>query len=134
MALLDVPAGRVRVAGEVVDVQLDRSGSRILHRTRVVRPALGGDAVEAGDHGNVDRGCRALDQAQVRTGAGVLLDADREVVHRLGEAVGGSLQESCGPRGLLSQLLLEQRMQDDRADAGVRQAPHAVNGVGERRR
>ena len=37
--LLDVAAGDVRVAGHVVDVQLDRRGAGILHRRGVARPS-----------------------------------------------------------------------------------------------
>ena len=65
VALLDVAARDVRVAGQVVDVQLDRGGAGVLHRPRVVGPAAGRDAVEAGDHRDVDGGGGALEQAQV---------------------------------------------------------------------
>ena len=40
VALLDVAAGDARVAGQVVDVQLDRGGAGVLHRARVVGPAV----------------------------------------------------------------------------------------------
>ena len=50
VALLDVAAGGARVAGEVVDVQLDRGRAGLLHRARVVDPAARRDAVQAADH------------------------------------------------------------------------------------
>ena len=65
MPLLDVAAGDARVAGQVVDVQLDRGGAGILHRPGVVDPAVGRDTVEAADHRDVDGGSGALEQAQV---------------------------------------------------------------------
>ena len=68
----------------------------------------------------------ALEQDQVAAGAAVLLDHGGEVAERLGEALGGLLDEPDGSCRLLSQLLLEQREQNDRADAAVRQPPDAV--------
>ena len=43
VALLDVAAGKLRITGEVVDVQLDRGGAGLLQRGRVVGPPSGGD-------------------------------------------------------------------------------------------
>ena len=134
VALLDVAAGDVRVAGEVVDVQLDRGGAGVLHRPRVVGPAAGRDAVEAGDHRDVDGGRGALEQAQVAARAGLLLGGGREVGQRLGEALGAGVGQPRVPRRLAAQLLLEQRVEHHRADAGVGQAPHAVHGLRQRRR
>ena len=91
---------------------------------------LGRDAVEAGDHRDLDRRRGALEQIQIAAEAGVLHGDGREVVERLGKALAGLVDEAGGAGGLLAQLLLEQREQDDRADAGVRQAPNAVDGVG----
>jgi hydrogenase maturation protein HypF len=79
--LLDVPAGEVRVAGDVVDVQLDRGRAGILHRPGVGRPAAERDAVEAADHGHLDHRGRALEQAH---GYQLACDArDEEAVRRL---------------------------------------------------
>ena len=85
VALLDVAAGGMRVAREVVDVQLDRGGAGVLHRPGVVGPAARRDAVEAADHRDVDGGHGALEQAHVGTRAGLLLGLVREVGQRLGE-------------------------------------------------
>ena len=134
VALLDVAAGDVRVAGEVVDVQLDRGGAGILHRARVVGPAAGRDAVEAGDHRDVDGGRGALEQAQVAARAGLLLGHGREVGQRLGEALGAGVDQPRVQRRLAAQLLLEQRVEHHRADAGVGQAPDAVDGLRQRGR
>ena len=134
MALLDVAARDVRTAGEVVDVQLDRGGAGVLHRAGVTGPALGRDTVEACDHRDIDRGDGALEQDQVGVGAAVLFGHGGEVAERLREALGGLVDEPAVRAASLSQLLLEQREQDDRADAAVRQPPHAVERVGQRRR
>ena len=69
----------LRVAGQVVDVQLDRGGAGVLHRPGVVGPAAGRDAVEAADHGDLDGGRRALEQAQVAARAGLVLGGFGEV-------------------------------------------------------
>ena len=73
---LDVAAARrpaapdQRVTGQVVDVQLDRGGARLLHGGRVVGPAARGDAVQAGDDRDVHGAGGPLDQAEVRWGPG----------------------------------------------------------------
>ena len=132
--LLDVAARDVRVAGEVVDVQLDRGGAGILHRPGIVDPAAGRDAVEAADHRDVDRGGGALEQAQVAPRAGLVLGGGREVGERLREALGAGVDQPRVLGRLPAQLLLEERVEDDRADAGVGEPPHAVHGLGERGR
>ena len=76
----------------------------------------------------------ALEQGQVGARSAVLLGHRGEVAERLGEALGGLLDEPDGSRGLLAQLLLEQREQHDRADASVGQPPDAVEAVRQRRR
>ena len=102
-ALLDVAAGDVRVAGEVVDVQLDRGGAGVLHRARVVASSPPGvTPLRLRDHRDVDGGGGALEQAQVAVRSGVLLGAGREVGERLGEALGGLVDEPRDPRGLLA--------------------------------
>ena len=117
------------VAWQVVDIQLDRGRAGVLHRARVVGPAFRGDAVEACDHRDVDRRDGALQQAQIAAWARVLLGYLREIGQRLGEALGAGIGEPGVQLGLLAQLLLEQRVQHDRADARVRQPPDAVDGV-----
>ena len=132
--LLDVAARDARVAGEVVDVQLDRGGAGVLHRPGVVGPAAGRDAVEAADHRDVDGGGGALEQAQVAARAGLVLGGGREVGERLGEALGAGVDQPRVLGRLAAQLLLEERVEDDRADAGVGEPPHAVHGLRERGR
>ena len=132
MSLLDVAAGDARVAGEVVDVQLDRGGAGVLHRAGVVGPAAGCDAVQAGDHRNVDRGGGALEQAQVAPRAGLVLGGGREVGERLGEALGAGVDQPRVLCCLAAQLLLEERIEDDRAHACVGQPPYAVHRLRER--
>ena len=132
--LLDVAARDVRVSGEVVDVQLDRGRARVLHRPGVVDPAAGRDAVEAGDHRNLDAGRGTLEQAQVATGAGLVLGGGREVGERLGEALGAGVDQPRVLGRLPAQLLLEEGVEDDRTDAGGVEPPHAVHRLGERGR
>ena len=66
--------------------------------------------------------------------AGLLLGHVGEVGQRFGEALGAGVGQPGVQLGLLPQLLLEQRVQHDRADAGVGQPPDAVDGVRQRRR
>ena len=134
MPLLDVAAGDPRVAGQVVDVQLDRGGAGILHRPGVVDPAGGRDAVEAADHRNVDRGRRTSEQAQVAARAGVVFGRFREVGERLGEALGAGVGPARVLVGLAADLLLEERVEDDRADTGIGKPAHAFHGLRERGR
>ena len=86
VSLLDVAARAVRVAGQVVDVQLDRGGAGILHRAGVVRPTTRRDSVEAADYRDLDGGRRALEQAQVAPWAWLLFCGVGEVRERFGEA------------------------------------------------
>ena len=134
VALLDVPARDARAAGQVGDVQLDRGGAGILHRPRVVGPAAGRDAVEAADDGDRHGRRRSLEQAQVPARAGLLLGDVGEVGQRLGEALGAGVGEARVLRRLAAQLLLEQRVEHHRADAGVGEPPDAVDGLRQRRR
>ncbi len=126
--------GDVRVAGQVVDVQLDRGRAGVLHRACVVGPAAGRDAVEAGDHRDARPRPR---RARAGSGSGVGRGPPRRSAGSSrapqGSSRAGGVDEPSVARGLLSQLLLEQREQHDRADAGVRQPPYAVERVGERR-
>ena len=121
-----------RVAGEVVDVQLDRGSAGILHRPGIVGPAAGRDAVEAADHRDVDGCGGALEQAQVAPRPGLFLSGGREVGERLREALGACVDELRVLGRLAAQLLLEERVEDDRADAGVGEPPNAVHGLRER--
>ena len=73
VALFDVAAGDLGVAGEVVDVEFDRGRAGVLHRARVLGPVCRRDRVEARDHGHVDRGRGALEQAQISARAGIFL-------------------------------------------------------------
>ena len=101
VTLLDVASRGLHTAREVVDVQLDRGGAGVLHGTGIVGPTLRGDAVEARDHGNLDRGHRAFEQRQVGVRAAVLLGNGGKVTERLGEALGAVFDETDRPRGLL---------------------------------
>ena len=67
-------------------------------------------------------------------GAGLLFDRGGEVGERFGKALSAGIDEPGVPHGLLPQLLLEQRVQHDRADACVREPPDALDGVRQRRR
>ncbi len=55
VAPLDVGAADRGIDRNRVDVELERRGSRLLETARVFDPSLGGRAVEARDHGNVER-------------------------------------------------------------------------------
>jgi hypothetical protein len=65
---------------------------------------------------------------------GLVFDRRGEVRQRLGEALSASVDEAGVQIGLLPQLLLEQRVQHNRADTSVRQPPDTVDCVRQRRR
>jgi hypothetical protein len=132
VAFLHVAAGDARVTREVVDVQLDRGGACVLHQASVVRPSFWGDPVEARDDWNVGGGRGTLDEAEVTGGAGVVLDDGRYVIERLGEALGRAVDDLRSARFLLAQLLLEERVQNDRADPGIGETPNSIERVRER--
>ena len=75
--MLHLTTGDLRIARQVIDVELDRAGTGVLHRQRVARPAAGGDAVQARDHRDVDGLHRPLEQAQVAPRPRVLLGGRR---------------------------------------------------------
>ena len=79
MALLDVAAGRVRIARQIVDVQLDRGRTGVLDRAGVVDPTRRGDPVQARDDRDVDRLGRAPHEAQVPAGGLRVLGFGRQV-------------------------------------------------------
>ena len=133
MALLHVAAGDLRIAREVVDVQLNCGRARVLYGASVVRPAFGAGPVEAPNHGNIDGGGGTLEKAQVAGGTGVLLDDGRHVVERLGEALGGLVHDPRSAGFLLAELLLEEREQHDRADPRIGETSNSVEGVRKRR-
>jgi hypothetical protein len=129
MTLLDVAAADRGIARQVVDVELDRRGARALQVARVVRPAARRDAVQARDHGNLHRRDRALEQAEIPTRPRIVAGLRREVRERLGEALAAEVGEVRVGRRLSADLLLEQRIEDDRSDARRCEAAHAVDGV-----
>src|SRR5262249_20270733 len=67
-------------------------------------------------------------------GTGVVLDHGRHVVECFGEALGRAVDDPRSASFLLTQLLLEEREQHDRADPGVGETPNPIEGVRERRR
>jgi hypothetical protein len=79
VALFDVAAGNVRIAGQIVDVQFDGGRTGILHRSGVSGPTARRAPIDAADHGNRDRGGRAFEQAQVPARAVVVAGRRREV-------------------------------------------------------
>ena len=94
----------------------------------------GRGAVETADHRDVDGGDGAFDEAEVASGPDHLLGRGREVRERLREAVAARLHELRVAGCLATQLLLEERVEDHGPDAGVREAPDRVHGLGERGR
>ena len=125
--VLDLARARVRVTRDEVDVELDRRGPCVLHRTGEAHPATGRRAVEAGDDGHVDRERRLLEQPQVAgRPAGVGARGGREVGQRLPEHVLVRLGHHEVVELLAVHLLLEERVHDDRAHPRVGEGPHAV--------
>ena len=61
--------------------------------------------------------------------AGLLSDRGGEVGQRLGELSVPASEEPVVEHGVFAKLLLEQRVQHDRADTTVREAPDAVDGA-----
>ncbi len=131
--LLHLRAGDEWVGGNVVDVQLERVGARLLHEPGVARPAAGRSAVEAGDHRDVDRLLRLSDRLQI--GIRVELEGDGlwEVGERLGVALGTIGQVVIELQALLSDLLLEERRHHDRRRAGIFELLDAIRRARQRR-
>jgi hypothetical protein len=130
--LLDLAAGDMRVAGYVVDVQLDRRGARVFHIARVASPAAGRHPVETADHRDVHALGSTLKQAEVAVRASVLICSGREVGQRFGETVGAGAGEPRVPLCFPAQLLLEQGEEHNRADPGGGEPPYAVQSVRKR--
>jgi hypothetical protein len=96
------------VAGEVIDVQLDRRRAGVLYPAGVARPAAGRRCVQAADHGNVDRGRRALDKPQIPVTAMTVVDGGRKIAERLGVAFAALKRHPLVVRGFAAHLFLEQ--------------------------
>ena len=131
---LDVLGRQRRVGRDVQDVQLDRVGAGRLDLTGIALPALGRDAVQAGDHRDAEGRAHRLHPSQVAVRSGV-------VALQLGEVPGG-LVVALAPEGvqpvqlhlLVLDLLLEQRGQDHRAGAGLLELARRRDVAGERGR
>ena len=133
VAAFGVPRGDQRVAGQVVDVQLDRGRARLFHGGGVVRPAARRHTVQRGDHRDVHRLGGPGNEVEVAVRP-VPVARIGQVAGSLVVAVGVRLGEPGIPVGLGPQLLLEQRRQHDRADARRGQPLHARDGRGQRAR
>ena len=92
-------------------------------------PGAGGDAVEAGDHRDLEGGRGLLDQGQVAVRAGVVVVQGQ----RRRQAVRPTLQQPPNLVGLQGELFFEQRRQYHRGCAGRLQPPQPVQGAGQRR-
>ena len=75
---------------------------------------------------------RAFEQTQVLAWAVVLAGSGRKVSQGLGEALCTCLGKTCVLLRLAVQLLFEQRIEHHRTDAGVGEAPDAVDGLRQR--
>jgi hypothetical protein len=107
-----------RVGRQVVEVEFERIRAGRLELTRISDPAARRAGVEAGDDRHIDGRLDPLERRHVsirRTDDPV----DRgEVVERLGELLGALIEGEVELELLAQDLLLEQRRQDDRSDAG----------------
>ena len=83
----------------------------------------GAARVQAGDDRDRDGGLDPLEGGQVAVGGARERLDGREVVERLGEDLGALLERAVELDLLGEDLLLEQRRQDDRADAGAFEPP-----------
>ena len=80
MALLDFPSLDVRIAGQVVNVQLDGGRAGVLHQPRMTGPTAWCGAIEAADHRHLHRRRRAFQQTWIPVGAIVALHRGRKYV------------------------------------------------------
>jgi hypothetical protein len=128
-APLDLGAVQLGAGGDEVDVQLQGVGAGLLEQGGLLDPAAGGDAVEAGDHRDLQAGPDLLDQHQVAVGAGVVLVEGQ----RRGQAVRPGLQQPPDLLGLQPELFLEQRRQHHSRRPGRLQPPQPVQAAGQRR-
>ena len=111
VAILDRRPPTRRRRRDVVDVQLDRGGARLLQRVRVRRPATAAAAVQARDDGHVDLGHAARISSSA---VGRIVEGDRG-----GRRVGADVFEPADGAGVAGQeplrvapnLLLEHRRQ-----------------------
>ena len=136
VALFDIGAHDVELARHHVDVQLQGGRTGVLHAACRVDPAAVRGAVEAGDDRDVGRVRRPLEHLQVAVGDGVTGDVVGigEVAQRLAEGLLVALHLGDATRLLAADLLLEQRVHDHRAQAGVSHLLDAVDGLAQRAR
>ena len=122
------------VGGQIVDVELQRVRPRLLEQTGVGQPAAHVAPVERGDDRHRDG---RLDAAQLLQ---ILVRAEREVRPGAADTTAPRRYDSAGlvdvrrvRQLFVDQLLLEQRVHDDRRRAGVFELPDGVQVVDQRR-
>ncbi len=135
VAALHLGAGLEGIGGDVIDVQLQCVGARLLQLPAVVHPAVGGDTVEAGDDGYGQAALERGDLLQIVVELAQIVLGRRhgQERFRLAEADGLFVEEARG--GLLGggDGLLEQRIHDDGRGAGILQPPRRVQITRQRR-
>ena len=133
-AFLNFLAVHGAVGRELVEVQLQGVRSRRFEPLRVVRPPAGPGAIERSDDGNGEVGFQATQLPRVIVRAQLVLRVIRKVRCGLGGALRGRL-DVVGQRALLGfDLLLEERMHDERGGPGILQLAGDGDVVAERRR
>ena len=122
------------IGGDLVEVQLERVGARLLDQAGVFDPAAERGAVETRDHRDAQTPLGRGDPLQIRVRTHLVTLEIGQVVERFGEDTGARLERVVDRERIARELFLEERGQHHRGHAGIFESPQAVERAGERRR
>ena len=114
VASLEVGAADRGIDRNRVDVELERRGARLLETAGVLNPSLGGRAVEAGDHGDVERLRRKVERLEMSGHPAVVVVELGKIRARLRLTVRAVLRVEGVGCVLRANLLLEERRSSPR--------------------
>ena len=131
-AVLDGGGGLIRIGDDLVHVELDRIGARLLDQPGEFQPRGRCRPVEGSNHRNLDGALDPTQMLQIRVRAERVLLRLGEIGHDRGE-LGIERIHLMNPARLgLRDLLLEERVQHDRRAARILEPPDRIQVIRER--
>lgn len=122
----------VGVGGNEIQIEFERIRAGLLDLVRVLDPAAARNAVEAGDHGKIDRRFGSTQMLEIQIRGQLVVVEIREVAQSLGGAVAAVRQAVIRRQAFVSDLLLKERVEHDRRRACVLHSADRIEPLGER--
>ena len=107
IAPFDVAAINSRIGGNEIDIEFQRLRARAFHVVRIIDPAAVGNAIEAGDHRDFQRGGGVLDEGQVTRRIERIGCLCRKIAQRFAKTIRTAVDQILDQCLLAHNLLLE---------------------------